>query len=209
MRATRWFAALLTVSLMGAGTRAAADGWDLIYPDSLEVTLCETCGISFSVLSFGLLVNTGGTNIDKADVLGATFAVTSSTPQMILQLFVADPGTAIPPIVPGEAVGSVQSMNQVLVDRILPGETFRNTDPLSFLLPFGVFRDPFADNYVGPAFFDVTMRMGGYTAMFTVRAEVRFGPPDLRFVSAARVAAFPDVTPARATTWGTLKRLYR
>jgi hypothetical protein len=206
---TRLSAALILVAILSSIPARAASTWDLIYTDHIVVTLCNNgCGITLAGADFALLVNTGASNLDAATVFGATFSATSSTPDLLLLPFVNDPGPVITPILPGEAVGSVLAgTNQVLLTKVLPGETFRNAAGLQFLA-FQIERTG-TNSYVGPVVFDVTMLMGGYMAMFTIRADVGLGESAILFPSAARVTAVPVATPARPTTWGTLKRLYR
>jgi len=56
------------------------------------------------------------------------------------------------------------------------------------------------------------MTMGGNVAHFTIIANVTLGAPGefaISFPSAARVSSVPIATPARTTTWGAIKTLYR
>jgi hypothetical protein len=203
---------LVAASLAPSLASASASAWDLIYADRIDVTLCDGCGITLAGKDFGLLVNTGATDILAPELFGATFSVVSSRPEITLAPFINNPGPPVAPIHPGEAVGSViasddevAGSNAVLLTRLLPGEVHRNTAPLQ-LIAFQVAR---AGGYQGPVRFDVTMVMGALVAYFTINADVHLGSHAIAFPGAARVSALPVATPVMRRTWGEIKTRYR
>jgi hypothetical protein len=189
-------------------TPARAGGWDLIYTDHFDLTWPdESAGIALGVNSFALLVNTSAEAMPLETVWANRFTVTSSRSDVSLSLGLNGDNPLGGPVQTGEAMGNVGTLTAVLLSQIRPDETLRNTAPLQFFF-FQVHKG--TGPVEGPAVFDVVWEMGGYVAHFSISAELRRGfPYDLAFPSAARVTAVPVATPARTTTWGMIKRLYR
>jgi hypothetical protein len=201
--------ALLCVFALASPSRSAA--FDLIYTDHVDLTLPESgVGMTLADFGFGLVINKGATDIGAAEFFATEFTVVSSCPEMALWPFVNDPGIAVAPIHPNEAVGSVQAPNSVLTSLLVPGETLRNTQPLQ-VIAFMIERT-WPGAYVGPVSFAVTMTMGDAVAHFTIHADVlpsESGEFAISFPSAARVSSESTTTPAATNTWGALKALYR
>lgn len=206
-------AALFALSLTHR-LAAAESSWDLIYTDHLDLTLCSNgCGITLAGEDFALLVNTGAEDIQGTDFFAATFEVTPSSPEIRLLPFVNNPGPAITPIHPAEALGGVTAFgdafigpNDVLLTRLLPGETLHNTYGLQ-VLAFIVGRSGLS-SFEGPVHFDIKMTMGGRVAQFPIDADVHLGDFRLLFPSAARVSSVPIATPATSVSWGRIKAQY-
>jgi len=196
-----WSVALLT-------TPAAAANWDYIYTDHMDVTLCTNgCGITLDGTGYALLVNKGATDITGPELFGASYSVHSSEPSISMVVFLNNPGQPVAPIHPNEAVGSVSPYDNdsVLLTKLLPGETFRNTYDWQ-VFAFEISR--LSGSYAGPVRFDVVMNMGGESAAFTMYADVHVGDFNLNFLSAARVTG-SQPTAAANMSWGRLKQLYR
>ncbi len=202
--------ALLLLVTSGIASRVHAATFDLIYTDVVNVTFSSTGAITLAGTDFGLVVNKGTTDIGASEFFGTKFTVSSSRPEMALYPFINNPGPVITPIHPNQALGSVSGFNGVLTTKLLPGETLHNTAGLQ-VIAFELMRT-YANTYAGPVAFDVTMTMGGNVARFTIVANVTLGGPAdfaISFPSAARVSSVSTATPVRATTWGTIKTLYR
>jgi hypothetical protein len=197
------------VLVLGAVAPAAAEPFDLIHVSRLEVTLCASeCGITPGPWGFGLIANTGATAIDYAMLVASTFAVTSSHPGLSMIMKVTPTVQPIPPILPGEVLGTVATQNQLLLAWVQPGESFRNTSP-QMVFGFQISRTTFCgDPYVGPVRFDVAMKLGDDVATFPLDVELKLGPQSIQFLAAARSSA-GNPTQLTTSSWGRLKHLYR
>jgi len=196
----------VALALIVSFTPARAAHWDLIYPDRFDLTLCQNgCGITLAGTGYLVLVNKGPVDISQAELFTASFAGQSSQAAVRFTPFLNDPGPPVGPIHPDEAVGSVSpyANDDVLLTPLLPGESFRNT------YPWQVFAFQIDGSYVGPVQLNVTMTMGGESAEFVMIASVRSGDTSIQFTSAARTSSVPLPTPARPTTWGRIKAIYR
>jgi len=170
-----------------------AGPFDVILADSADVTLCQGCGITLAGLDYGLIVNTGTSDITIADLHGATFTVAASRADIALYPFINIPNEQIVGAIhPGEAMGSIISENQLLLPLLQPGETLRNLAGMQFMA-YQVGRG--SGLYQGPIRFDVTMAMAGYVTRFTIGAEVHVGPHAISFLRATRVSAVPGDAP--------------
>ena len=205
-RSVRCFA-LLAFGILALAPAARSATFDLIYADRIEVsTYPSNVGFTLSGTDIGLVVNKGLTNIDAAEFFGTTLSATSSDPSVQAIPFINNPGPAITPIHPNEALGSVTSLNGVLTSRLLAGETLRNTTPLQVIS----LQVNYPSGFSGQVAFDVTMIMGANVAHYTIVGNFVLGSSfAISFPSAARVASMPLPTATRATTWGAIKRLYR
>src|SRR5690242_2549542 len=84
---------------------AAAGPFDVILADSIDLTLCQGCGITLAGLDYGLIVNTGTQDITLADLDGATFSVSATRPDIVLFPFINIPNPVIVGAIhPGEAM---------------------------------------------------------------------------------------------------------
>jgi hypothetical protein len=185
---------LLLASLLVPRT-AHAGPYDVILADGADVTLCFGCGIVLAGLDYGLLVNTGTSDITLDDLMSARFSVTSTNPAIVLYPFINIPNPQIVGAVhPGEAMGSIISGNQLLLPLLKPGETLRNLSGLQFMA-YQIER-PGVDPYEGPVDFDVIMSLAGYLARFTIHAEVHLGQHQIIFTHATRVTASPGTLPS-------------
>ena len=195
----------LALALLGSPARAAT--FDFICADRLEVTTYPSnVGFTLSGTDIGLVVNKGASDIGAAEFFGATFTSSSSNPAVTASPFINNPGPAITPIHPNEAIGSVSSFNGVLTARLLPGETLHNTAPLQ-VISLGLSYPP---GFSGQVMFNLGVTMGGEVAHYTILVNFTFGQDfAIAFPSAARTSSVPLATPARATTWGAIKKLYR
>jgi hypothetical protein len=186
-------ASVLLLALTGIFSPGRAGPYDVILANSIDLTLCQGCGITLAGLDYGLIVNTGTTDITLADLTGATFTVNASRPEVEMYPFINIPNPAIVGAIhPGEAMGSIIAGNALLLPLLRPGETLRNLTGMQFMA-YMVWRD--WNTYQGPIDFDVTMNMAGYTARFRIHAEVRLGPHAIRFLTATRVSAAPGNAP--------------
>ena len=192
---------------------APAGAWDLIYAKSVRVTLCwNQCGIIFP--GYALFVNTGPNDIGADEFYAATFTITSSNPKFEMVVLAHDPGPAIAPFHPGEVVGNINpgtpstTTNAVLLTKVEPGETFRNTVDLQFL-PGWFARTRDRDRSEMLVHFQVRMIMGGEYADFEVTAQMLNGQTYVQFLEAGRVSSRPLATPADPTTWGRIESVYR
>jgi hypothetical protein len=198
-------AGMLAVA-MNAPPTEAAEGFDLVYVDSLSITLTpSTRGFILGEYGFAVLVNTGDVPLIGATLEGMSFSSTSSVPNIRLSPDGANI-YAHTPIVPGEAVGSVESRNALLLKLLVAGESFRNTAP-DQVLAFH-FLD-MADVYEGPVAFDIRMTMGSQECQFQIGVDLHLGDnPGFTFLHARRVSSTTTV-PVAPVTWGRLKSLYR
>ncbi len=166
---------------------AAAASYDLIYPDSLDVTLNGGyCVGSLTMAGFGILVNTGSTPIPADTVSRARFSAVSSVPGISLLL-----GSGIAPLSllnPEHAFGAIDSTNTILLSRLQPGEVLE-TSP--WYWTFLICPDP-KITYEGPVRFDCVMHMANQRVTFTMRAMVHRGWSPIRYISAGRASAQPE-----------------
>ena len=153
--------------------------------------------ITLAGLDYGLIVNTGTSDITLADLRNATFSVTASRPEVVLIPFInIGNEQVIGAIHPGEAMGSIFPSsggftgNEMLLPLIQPGETLRDLAGMQFMA-YGVDRD--FNTYQGPIQWHVTMLMAGYEAQFTISADVHLGPHKIVFLTATRVTAQPTL----------------
>jgi hypothetical protein len=207
-RAYQWLLVVLIVTISLASVASAAT-FDLIWADRIDVTTYPSnSGFTLSGSDIALVVNKGLTDIGAAEFFGTSFTVTSSNPAVTADPFINNPGPAITPIHPGEAIGSVQGFNGVLTSKLLPGETFHNTAPLQVIS----LQVNYPVGFAGSTVFDLTMTMGGNVAHYSILANFTLGPFEqglvISFPSAARVSSTTLPTAARTTTWGAIKKLY-
>ena len=186
-------ASVLILALVSLPSTSRAGPFDVILANSIDLTLCQGCGITLAGLDYGLIVNTGTTNITLSDLQGARFTVTASRPEVELYPFVNIPNPVIVgQIRPGEAMGSIIAGNALLLPLLRPGETLRNLAGLQFMA-YQVDRG--FNTYQGPIDWDVNMTMAGYTAQFRIHGEVHLGAHAIRFLTATRVSAGPGNGP--------------
>ena len=204
---------VLLAATLSCVQATAADRFDLIYSDHI-VQNCgasngtHACGFSLCCDSFGIIINTGSSNITAEDLMAATFTAAASAPGFHLVPYVAqDLWRYYCPILPGEAVGSVDAYNAALPSLILPTEVFHNEPGMLILgLYLGHFEEQVSQ---GPITFDVTMSMSGLQVRFPITYKaLTAATPGLSRPTAARVSS-SSVTPAPPATWGRLKALYR
>ena len=121
----------------------------------------------------------------------------------------ADPGPAVTPIRPNEAVGNTEDPDAGLTSRLEPNEIFRNTAPAPL---FGL-RVTRRGAYEGLVTCDVTMQVGSEVASFPMNFWFRRGPNAIAFRDASRATSSPWSVPATRsgsqTTWGRLKVLFQ
>ena len=187
---------------------ARAAHFDFIYYDHYDLTLClNGCGITLAGEDFGLIVNKGLTDINGPEFFATSFTVQSSEPSITLTPFINNPGPAVTPIHPNEAMGSGGPvLGSLLPALIQPGETYRDTSPFQ-VITFEVQRT--SGSYAGPVTFNVTMKVGSEIASFTLHFDVHVGPHAIGFLSAARVSSQSGPTAVNRVTWGKLKASYR
>ena len=189
---------------------ANAAKFDLIHFDHVDVSLCQSCGLTAGP-GFALLVNTGNAPITDADLGSVTFAVTSSRPEIALTPYL-NLAFAFGLTMPHEALGLADSRNSLLLGFLQPGEVLRNTAPQE-LFGLAIDRNGGPNTYEGEVDFDVLMTMGSDVAHFVIRVDVHLlQPPALgafSFLSAARTSSVVIPTRAKPSTWGSLKSLYR
>ena len=198
--------AALGIALALAPRPARAGSFAVCHVDSVALTLCEQCDLALSRSGFALFVNKGTAPVDGAEFFGMTFRVKSSVPDLVLEPFVDDPGIAVTPILPHEAVGSTVFPDAGLTAQLEPGETFRNISPV----PLFAFRVRRVGPYEGPVTCDVSMQVGSELASFPIHFDFRRGPHAIAFRGAARASSSPGNLgrPAAQTTWGRVKVLY-
>lgn len=202
-----FLALAVLISGLTSTSVARAATFDFIYADHLEVTTYPSnVGFTLAGTDIGLVVNKGSTDINAPEFFGTTFTATSSNPAVQPIPFINNPGPAVTPIHPDEALGSVSSFNTVLTTKLLAGETLHNTTPMQVIS----LQVNYPQGFSGQAVFDITMTMGGNLAHYSILADFTLGSAfDIRFPSAARVSSVPTATAARPTTWGAIKKLYR
>jgi hypothetical protein len=207
LRLVAVFLALVTLPIGLAPTIADASTFDLIYADTLNVTIDPyEDGFTLAGNDIGLVVNTGTNDISGSAFFATQFTATSSNPAVRIYPFINNPGLEITPILPHQALGSVGNYNSVLLTKLLPGETLHNTAPLQ-VIAIGA---SFPVGFSGRVHFDLTMQMGAEFAQYGITMNfVQSTAPDLAFASAARVSSMPGLTPTQLTSWGRLKSLYR
>ena len=201
--------ALAALSLAAlAPAPALAAHFDVIYGDHVDLTLClNGCGITLAGADFALLVNKGPTDINASEFFATSFTVQSSEPSITLIPFVNNPGPAILPIHPNEAIGSTGTLGTAIFPTLLQaGETYHNTAPLQ-VIAFEIERT--SGSYSGPVTFNVTMKVGSEIASFAMHFDVHVGPHAIEFLTAARVSSTTGPTPVAQVSWGKLKSMYR
>jgi len=189
---------------MALASAASAATFDLIWPDRIDVTTYPG-NVGFAT-DYALVVNKGLTNVEAAEFFGASFTATSSNSAVTAYPFINNPGPAITPILPNEAIGSVAGFNSVLTSKLLAGESFHNTTPMQVI----ALRVDYPPGFSGSIVFGLTMIMGGNIVDYQILANFTLGSEfAISFPSAARVSSHSIPTAARVGTWGAIKRLYR
>lgn len=197
-------AALFVFTL--AASPALARPFDLIYADQADVTLCDGCGITLGYHGHAILVNTGPTPITVAEMQAVHFNVSASVPGFRLSPFLNVWGVTFTDLAPGQARGPGEPF---FLPLLLPGETLEDTlEPQYQFLAFGIDRDP-GTTYEGPVNFHITMEMVDGWLEYDVLMQMRLGQHDIAFTHATRQSATSPPVPARKSTWGALKSLYR
>jgi len=189
---------------MALASAASAATFDLIWPDRIDVTTYPG-NVGFAT-DYALVVNKGLTNIEAAEFFGTSFTATSSNSAVTAYAFINNPGPAITPILPNEAIGSVAGFNSVLTSKLLAGESFHNTTPMAV----NWIHVDYPPGFSGSVVLDLTMTMGGNVAYYQILANFTLGSEfAISIPSAARVSSRPIPTAAKSATWGAIKRLYR
>ena len=195
--------------LFTLASSAGAATFDVIWGDHISVTTYPSnIGFTLSGDDIALVVNKGPTDINGPEFFGATLTCTSTNPAVSGFPFINNPGPPITPIHPNQAIGSVTVENTVLPTKLLPGETFHNTSPLQVIS----LQVDYPSGFSGSTRLDLSMTMGGEIAHHSIQmtfTEGPFGTFAIHFDSAARTSAVPVPTPAKQTSWGRLKKLYR
>jgi len=207
MMRMRWILAGLAAIVVLPCTARAVDRFDVIYPSRLDLYMpAGSAGLELGNLSYILLVNTGSTPISAAETSQITFDCVSSAPGFTLAPILGDlPSFA--PIAPGEAVGSVKTMNHALLNLIGAGEVFRVTTGQVLAVDIGEPDPP--GNYVGVVHFSVDLHLGNRKASFETVVGFHLSTGvSLTFTSVARSTS-NEVVAATPMTWGKLKSLYR
>jgi hypothetical protein len=204
IRRIRTLVTLLAVAGLAIAAPASAGPYDVIMIDRPVFQLCAGCGLYLSGADFALIVNTGTQDIPDEDLLNATFFVRSSAEEIEMACFANPFRPLVGPVRHNEVVGLVQPINQVMLQYVAPGETFRNRGPI-FGMQVYCHRD-----YIGPVSFEIHMRIGDHQYVNVISAEVRSGFfADMEILSAGRGSANPITTPTTSTTWGAIKATYR
>lgn len=193
----------LAVSPLSAFSQQA---FEFVYADTMNVQLCEGCGLGVSSYGSAMLINVGDAAIPMSELAEMSVGARSSVADVQLAvLHGAIEQTA--PILPNEAVGSVVSANNMFLGWLEPGETLRNTTPAQ-VFSFGIVRSP-ATTYVGVVTFEVTIRLRSeILSRYQVVANMTLGDPELTFVSSSRTQA-DQTTAVEPVTWGRIKQMYR
>jgi len=205
---------LLALGLLLPG-RALAAPFDFIYADQVTMRApLASWGISLGSNSFALIVNTGPTSIGVAELQAADFDVAGVpewpdtttvpiNPRLDANL---ENAHVAGPILPNEAVGGVGTQGAVLLPLVGPTETFRNLWDGSFTW----FSMNGHGNSPGVVRFDLKLTIGDESVAFPIFVTLIDSPEyELTFTHAVRISSAPNTTPARSTTWGALKGLYR
>ena len=199
----RRLAGVAIAGLLLAGP-AQAGRFDVIMIDRPVFQLCGGCGIWLSGADFALIANTGTQDISDAELLNTTFFVRTSSPEIEATAFSNIYRPVVGPVHPGEVVGRVQPINQIMLQMLDPGEVFRNNGPLFGLQVYA--NQP----YDGPVSIEVQMRIGDYLYVNVITADVRLNfYSDVTINAAGRGTANPVTTPTGKTTWGAIKATYR
>src|SRR5262245_54608045 len=188
--ARRPFAVLAAVVGLALASPAHAGRFDVIMIDRPVFMLCGGCGIWLSGADFALIANTGTQDISDADLLNTTFFVRTSSPEIEATAFSNIYRPAVGPVRPGEVVGRVQPINQIMLQMVEPGETFRNNGPLFGLQVYAT------QNFDGPVLIEVQMQIGDHMYVNAITADVRLaGYADVTINAAGRGTANPVTTP--------------
>lgn len=214
-----WFpVCLLALGVLALSPARAAE-FDFIYADEITIRApLSDWGITLAGLDFGLIVNTGTSDMTATDLDAALFRV-DGVPVLPDATFpTINPwlrpdfsylyyfGPNFTPIKPNEAVGSVIAANTLLTALVAPGETLRNSSPWQFVY-YEIYGH---DNSPGLVTFNVHLTMGGFRADFPMHVTLVDSPEfSTEFTHATRVSGIAGPSPAKPTTWGKLKRLYR
>jgi len=202
-RATQWMFLAVLATLTPTSVHAAT--YDLIFADSMDVySPPEISGFNTG-LDVAMIVNTGPTNIEAAELFGANFSATTTDPLVTAFPFINNPGPPVAPILPHEAVGTILP-GSPLLDWVLPGETARSTYPLQV---FGLIVN-YPAGYTGTVVIYTTMAMGidvlQYYTVLVIQPGAEF---NVSTAHASRGTSIPQPTPVRASSWGAIKKLYR
>jgi len=211
-------------SVTSRASPASSVQFDAIYVDEYDLSL-PVCGdlTLASGNDFMWLVNKGASDVEAPELFGTQFSVTTSVPDLELVPFVNQPLAdenlnPLPypaPIHPGEAVGGLGILGDVLTPLLLPGETYRNSaigppgfcgaDPCDLqVFAFQVAR---VGLYDGPVDAVVEMKTGFGIATLVMHFNFVTGPAGISFKRGARATSLPTRT--KSMTWGRLKALYR
>lgn len=195
---------LAALAFLGAATARAAT-FDLIFADSIIVTTYPFNSGFTNGNNIALIVSTGGSNITQTDMESAVFEVNTSDPNVQVQASILNAGAPTTPVLPGEAVGTLLPGSPLLA-KVLPGETVRNRYPVGvFWLAAG-----YPVGYTGTVYCTMTLTLGGSVVHYFC-VIVFLSGSDFSFdvLHAERLSAQPLPTPARVSTWGAIKSLYR
>ncbi len=193
--------------------------FDFIYADQITMRApLASWGITLAGTDFGLIVNKGTGSLGADELNAAQFDVAgvpewpdTTSPSIDPWL---KPGInsgylyhpTFQPIQPNEAVGSVGTLNAMLLPLVGADETFRNSSPAQFIY----FEMGGTGNTPGTVGFNVDLRVGDEAVALTIRVTLIDSPTySIEFTHASRVSSVLPVTGGRMTTWGALKSLYR
>jgi len=192
------------VAPFAPATTAAANRFDVIFADTVDVTLCLACGYTLAGLDYGLIVNAGATDITLDELASARVTASTSNPAFPFHAFINIPDRdLVGSIAPGEAIGSVLDGNRMLLEHLRPEERFRNlATPLwgSQFMAYQIFR---YGDYVGPVDLAVRIELAGERVEFTIHANMQMGAADLTFLGASRASSMPIPEPGTAWMFGT------
>jgi len=203
--------------LMGwaGATAGAGERFDLVVVSHVQVKayVDPIAMASGYIFSAGLIANTGseaitGAEINNADVCGSLVA--GDIPWGVHAFWMhSSEGEVGPDVLPLEAIGCRDAVNDTLFTLLRPEEVLRETDPLTgwafieqVICPQG---------YTGTCYYDVIVSLGDQRVSFRVRVDIApasYEEQGLQIVEVLRLGSSSTVA-ALPTTWGALKSLYR
>lgn len=202
-RATRWF---FVVVLAFVPSVSQASRFAVVYADTIDLTLLEGAnGIDVLSYSWAVVVNTGDSPITSEEWSDVTSSYEDSDDCMdIVGLTSSDPT----PILPGEAIGRIIShRNGLLLDGLEASEVLRVGYVQQFM-SLQLFKEAGTD-CVGLLQYEVEWGMAGETVLMDFVVNLHIGTPDIEFVSYKRVESSPELSTSAASTFGSVKALYK
>jgi hypothetical protein len=208
------FAVSCAVMLVGGllSTASAVDQYDVVVINHILIraytqpSFPTGGGQSFAC---GLIVDTGTEPIANVAIEGACLSgvvTAGDVPWGVgaYRTFIGADARLTSDLLPGQAVGVVNSVTDTMLTLLRPGEVLRDEGALVMQVSFHAY-------FAGALCYDVTMTLGGREVHFPVQVDVvqvQNGQQGAEVLGVVRVGSSTAV-PALTTSWGRIKSLYQ